>query len=110
MGEELPIERCYKIILSCIDALEKGTMSANGTVSKLDVPEWNKLFGEKETTLSALTKLVAMQKTVLELMQRAQEHKHEAMPAKMTAEDWKLLELCVKRRKRKQMSESEVRH
>ena len=98
MLEDLPLERCYKIILFCIDVLEKSCDSPNGTVNKSDVPEWNNLFGEKETTISVLTKLVAMQKTVMELMQRQKEQQEEQTQATaLTQEDWELLALCVDR-------------
>ena len=98
MVEELPLERCYKIILACVAVLEKACVTPNGTICKEAVPEWGSLFGEKESAVSVLGKLVAMQKNVLDLMERAREQDiAEDAQASISEEDWQVLALCVDR-------------
>jgi len=96
--EDLPLERCYRIVISCIEALENEQKPINDAKIGTDVSKWNSLFGEKETTITVLAKLVAMQKTLLDLMERtgAQEEAGHDM-SEFTQEDWQLLALCVDR-------------
>lgn len=103
MVEELPLERCYKIILACVEVLEKACVTPNGTIAKENVPEWNNLFGDKESAVSVLGKLVAMQKTVLDLMERARDYDiAEDAKTQIGEEDWQVLALCVDRWRERQ--------
>lgn len=71
--------------------------------------EWLHLFGAKETPLSVLQKLVSMQKTTYELLQKAE----SAQKIKATApeisslkqEDWHILELALKAHKEKEKAQ-----
>lgn len=59
--------------------------------------EWARQFGTKETPLSVLQKLVAMQKTTYELLQKAQtqEGKERGAHTALKEEDWQIIELAL---------------
>ena len=61
---------------------------------------WEGQFGAKETPLSVLQKLVAVQKTTQDMMQKLQQQEAGAQQVqsrkRLKEEDWKIVELALK--------------
>ena len=100
--EENPVNRCYKAILVCLELLEEALGDAGGHNLPERFPQWDSLFGPKESVLSVLNRLVAMQKTVLELQSRTAEMEEAEETGPMSDADWELLGLCVDRWRERQ--------
>lgn len=102
MVEETPINRCYHIILTCLELLEAALGDVDGQNLPEHFPQWDSLFGPKESVLSVLNRLVTMQKTVLELQSRAAEMQEAEDSGPMSDADCELLALCVDRWRERQ--------
>lgn len=90
--------RSGALIDQCLLALEECMRTARQQEHAPEQTElWERLFGQKETVVSVLSKLVSMQKTLQELQENEDVHADVATTGPMSEQDWELLELCVQR-------------
>ena len=101
------LARSGALIINCLQCLEQCLHYArdHGGAPE-DCPEWEHVFGSKETVVSVLGKLVSMQKTVRELQAKADAELAVESSGPMSDEEWELLDLCVQRWKDRKLGEN----
>jgi hypothetical protein len=108
--EENDIKRCDAIIKQLMELLEERLRKPKDSVQPQEAaaPEWDRLFGAKESALTATTKLVALQKALSDLQQRYAAQLTDVAIAPLTSEDWALLALALQRHQERQSSPDSV--
>lgn len=85
--------RAQELLEHCLSALEH---CLTDKVVPGD-PEWDSIFGAKETAVSVLAKLVSLQKTLNDLQEHDSPEAAYDPDAPLHDADWEALALCVKR-------------